>query len=222
MWPEVFADVPVWPEGRKHCYTLLHFVRHGHRVFPRWPEYSKEKAVSVDKPRHHIKNGPSSQSYGFSCSQVRMWELDLKEGWAPKNLCFQTVVLEKTIESPLDCKEIKPVNSKGNQSWIIIGRTDAKAKAPKLWPPDGKSWLIGKDPDAGKDWRQEEKGMTEDEMVGWHHWLKEHEFEPTLRDREGQGNLACGSPWGHKESDMTERLSNNKSLLIIFYGRIAP
>ena len=178
---------------------------------------------TILKRRHHFPDkGLFSQSYGFSYSQVRMWELDLKEGWAPKNLCFQTVVLEKTIESPLDCKEIKPVNSKGNQSWIIIGRTDAKAEAPKLWPPDGKSWLIGKDPDAGKDWRQEEKGMTEDEMVGWHHWLKEHEFEPTLRDREGQGNLACGSPWGHKESDMTERLSNNKSLLIIFYWRIAP
>ena len=109
-----------------------------------------------------------------------MWELDHKEGWAPKNLCFWTVVLEKTLESPLDCKEIKPVNLKGNQSWIFIGRTDAKAEAPILWPPDMKNWLTGKDPDAGKDWRQEEKGMTEDEMVGWHHWLSGHEFEQAL------------------------------------------
>ena len=100
-----------------------------------------------------------------------MWELDHKEGWASKNWCFRTAVLEKTLESPLDCKEIKPVNLKGNQSWIFIGRTDAEAEAPILWPPDVKSWLIGKDPDAGKDWRQEEKGATEDEMLGWHHWL---------------------------------------------------
>ena len=139
---------------------------------------------------------------------------------APKNGCFQTVVLEKALESPLDCKEIKPVNSKGNQSWIIIGRTDVEAEAPKLWPPDGKSWIIGNDIDVGKDWRQDEKGMTVDEMVGWHHWLRGHEFEPTLGDREGQGGLACCSPWGCKESDMTERLSNNKCLLIIFYRRI--
>ena len=104
-------------------------------------------------------------------------ELDLKEGWALKNWCFQIVVLEKTLESPLGSKEIKPVNPKGNQSWISIGRTGAEAEAPILWPPDAKNWLIGKDPDAGKDWRQEEKGMTEDEMAGWHHQLDVHEFE---------------------------------------------
>ena len=107
----------------------------------------------------------------FSSSHVWIWELDYKENWAPKNWCFWTVVLEKTLESPLDCKEIKPVHPKGHQSWIFIGRTDVEAETPILWPPDVKSWLIGKDPDAGKDWRREEKGMTEDEMVGWHHRL---------------------------------------------------
>ena len=119
---------------------------------------------------------PSSQSYGFSSSHVWMWELDYSESWAPKNWCFWTVVLQKTLESPLDCKEIQIVHPKGNQSWIFIGRTDAEAEAPILWPPDVKNWLIGKDADAGKDWRQEEKGMTEDEIVGWHHQLNGHEF----------------------------------------------
>ena len=136
-----------------------------------------------------------------------MWELGHKEGWAPKNWCFPTVVLEKTLENPLDCKEIKPVNPKGNQPWIFIGRTDAEAEAPILGPPDVKSQLIAKDPDAGKDWRQKEKGVTEDEIVGWYHWLKGHEFEQTPGDSEGQGNLACCSPWGCKESDTTERLN---------------
>ena len=116
-----------------------------------------------------------------------MWELDQKEGWVPKNRCFWTVVLEKTFESHLDCKEIQPVHTKGDQSWVFIGRTDAEAEAPKLWPPDGRNWPIGKDPDAGKGWRQEEKGMTEDEMVGWHHQLDGHEFEQTSGDSEGQG-----------------------------------
>ena len=113
----------------------------------------------------------------FSSSQVWMWELDYKESWAPKNWCFWTVVLEKTLGSPLDCKEIQPVHPKENQSWIFIGRTDAEAEMPILWPPDAKNWLIWKDPDAGKDWRREKKGMTEDEMVGWHHWFNGHEFE---------------------------------------------
>ena len=131
----------------------------------------------------------------FSSSHVCMWELDHKEGWVPKNWCFLIVVLEKTLESPLDCKEIKPVNPKGNQPWIFIGRTDAEA--PILWSPDSKNQLIGKDPDAGKDWRQKEKGAAEDEMVGWHHRLSGHEFEQTLGDSEGQGSLACCSPWGH-------------------------
>ena len=132
----------------------------------------------IKKQRHYFaKKGPSSQSSGFSSSHVWMWELDHKESWALKNWCFWTVALEKTLESPLDCKEIQPVHPKGNQSWIFIGRTDTEAETPILWPPDVKSWLIWKDPDAGKDWRREEKGITEDEMVGWHHWFYGHEFE---------------------------------------------
>ena len=128
------------------------------------------------KGRHYFANkGSSSQSYGFSSSHVWMWELDYKESWALKNWFFWTVVLENTLESPLDCKEIQLVHPKGNQSWIFVRRTDAEA--PVLWPPDGKNWLIGKDPDAGKDWRQEENGRTEDEMAGWHHPLDGHKFE---------------------------------------------
>ena len=121
--------------------------------------------------------GLSSQGYGFSSGHVWMWELDYKESWALKNWCFWTVVLEKTVESPLDSKEIKPVYPKGNQSRLFIERSDAEAETPILWLPDAKNWLIGKDPDAGKDWTQEEKGMAEDEMVGWHHWLTGHESE---------------------------------------------
>ena len=121
--------------------------------------------------------GPSSQGYGFSSGHVWMWELDYKESWAPKNWYFWTVVLEDTLESPLDCKEIQPVHPKGNQLRILIGRTDAETETPILWPPEAKSWLTGKDPDAGKDWRWEEKGSTEDDMVGWHQWLNEHKFE---------------------------------------------
>ena len=136
-----------------------------------------------------------------------MWALDYKESWALKNWCFWTGVLEKTLEGPLDCKEIWSVSPKGNQLWIFIGRTDAEAEAPILWPPDVKNRLIGNDPDAGKDWRQEEEGMTEDEMVGLHHWLDGHEFEQAPGVGHGQGSLACCSPWGHKESDMTEWLN---------------
>ena len=128
---------------------------------------------SIIKSRDIANKGPSSQSYGFSSS--RMWELGLWESWAPKNWCFWTVVLEKTLESPLDCKEIQPVHPQGNQSWIVIARTDAEI--PILWPPDAKNWLLGKDPDARKDWKQEEKGTAEDEMVGWHHRLDGHESE---------------------------------------------
>ena len=137
-----------------------------------------------------------------------MWELGYKESWVLKNWCFWTVVLEKILESPLDCNEIQPVHPKGNQSWIFIGRTDAEAETPLLWPPDVKTWLIWKDPDAGKDWRWEEKGMTEDEMVGCHHPLNGHEFEQAPGVRDGQGGLACCSSWGHKELDTTEWLNN--------------
>ena len=133
-----------------------------------------------------------------------MWELDHNESWAPKHWCFWTVGLEKTIESPLDCKEIQPVYPKGNQSWIW--RSDVEAETAIPWPPDVKSWLIWKDPDAGKDWRQE-KGTTEDEMVGWHHRLHGYEFEQAPGVGDGQGGLACCSAWGRKESDTTERLN---------------
>ena len=175
---------------------------------------------SYDQPRQHIKKqkhyfankGSSSQSYGFSSSHVWMWELEYKESWAPKNWCFWTVVLEKTLESPLDCKEIQSVHPKGVQSWIFIGRTDAEAETI-LWSPDAKNWLIGKDPDAGKDWRWKEKRTTEDEMTGWHHWLNGHEFEQTLGAGDGQGSLVCCSPWGRKESDTTKRLNWTENLM---------
>ena len=128
-----------------------------------------------------------SQGYGFSCGHVWMWELDCEESWVPKNGCFWTVVLEKTLERPLDCKEIQLVHPKGDQPWVFFGRNDAQVETPILWPPDVKSWLIGKDSDAVKDWGQEEKGTTEDEMAGWHHWLDGHESEWTpgvVMDRE--------------------------------------
>ena len=134
-----------------------------------------------------------------------MWELDQK-GWVPQNWCFWTVVLERTLKSPLDCKKIKPVNPKRNQSGLFIGRTDGEAEAPILWPPDVKNWLIKKDPDAGKDWRQE-KGRPEDEMVRWHHRLDGHEFEQALGVGDGLGSLVCCSLWGHKESDRAEELN---------------
>ena len=138
---------------------------------------------------------------GFSSRHKWMWKLDHKESWAPKNWCFWTVVLEKTLEGPLDCKEIKPVNPKGNQSWIFFGRINVEGEAPIFWPLDAKNWLIGKDPDAGKDWMQEQKGMTEDEMAGWHQWHYGHEFEQAPGVGDGQGSLECCCPWGHKESD---------------------
>ena len=139
----------------------------------------------------------------FPVVMYEMWELNYKESWAPKNWCFWTVVLEKTLKSPSDCKEIIPVNPKGNQPWIFIGRTDAEAEALILWPPYEKSWLTGKDPDAGKDWRREEKGTTEDKMVRWHRRLNGHEFGQIWGDSEGQRSLMCGSSWSCKESDMT-------------------
>ena len=170
---------------------------------------------SYDQPRQHIKKqrhyfadkGPYSESYGFSSSHVWMWKLDYKESWVLKNWWFWTVVLQKTLESPLDCKEIQPVNPKGNQSWMFIGRTKAEAETLILWPPDAENWVIGKDPDAGKDWRQEAKEMTEDKMVGWHHWLVGHELEQAPGVGDAQGSLACCSPWSHKELDMTEWLN---------------
>ena len=148
------------------------------RTLTPWKESYDQPRQHIQKQRHYFANtGPSSQGYGFSTGHVWMWELHYKASLAPKNWCSWTVVLEKTLESPLDCKDIQPVHRKEDQSWVLIGRTDVEAETPILWPPDAKSWLICTDPDAGKDWRQEEKGMTEDEMVGWHNLLNGHEFE---------------------------------------------
>ena len=152
------------------------------RTLAPWKKSYDKPRQRIKKQKHHFPNkGPYSQSYGFSSSHIQMWELDHKEGWALKNWCFWITVLEKTLESPLDCKEIKPVNPKGNQPWIFIRRTDAEAEALILWPPDGKNCLTGKDPNAGKDWRQ--KGVTEDEMVRQHHWLSEREWVNSRRQR---------------------------------------
>ena len=165
----------------------------------------------IIKQRHHFTGkGLYSQSYGSSSIYVEMWELDHKEGWAPKNWCFLTVVLEKPLESPLIRKEIKPDHLKGNQHWIHNGRTDAEAEAPVLWPPDSKSWLIRKDPDAGKDWRQEEKRMTEDEMVGWQHQLNGHELKQTpetVKDRK-PGRLQSVGSQGVRHNLVTEQQHN--------------
>ena len=161
-----------------------------------------------------------SQSYGFSSHHVWIWELDHKQSWAPKNWCFWTMVSEKTPENLLDCKEIKPVYPKGKQSWIFIKRTDAKAEAPIFGPPDSKNWFTGKDPDAGKDWEQADKGTTEDKMAGWHHQLNGHEFEQALGVGDGQGGLACCSSWGHRvrHNWMTEliwKLSTHSSFIFL-------
>ena len=173
-----------------------------------WKESYDQPRQHIQKQRHCFTNkGLSSQGYSFSSSHVWMWELDCEESWAPKNWCFWTVVLEKTLESPLNCKEIQPVHPKGDQSWVLFGRTGVEAETLILWPTDAKSWLIWKDSDAGKDWGQEEKGMTEDEMIGWHHRLNGHGFWWTLRVGDVQGGLACCSSWGHKELDMTEWLN---------------
>ena len=150
-----------------------------------------------------------------------MWGFKKNRIWTlliPSHFSRPNVIWKELLESSLDCKEIKPVNPKGNQLWIFIGRTDAEAEAPILWPPDAKSWLTGKDPDAGKDWGQEEKQATEDEMVGWHHQLNGHEFEQTLGDRKRQGSLACCSPLGCKELDTTEQLNTNKCLVNGYRG----
>ena len=173
----------------------------------------------IKKQRHHFANkGPYSQSYGFSSSHVWMWELDHKGGWTLKNGYFRTLVLKKTLESPLDCKENEPVNPKGNQSWIFIGRTEAEAEAPILWPPDAKNHLIGKDPDAGKDWGQEEKGW---QRMRWLSGITDSidKSEQALGDSEGQGSLACRSPWGHKGSDMTDwKTTTMEEELLVFSG----
>ena len=173
-----------------------------------WKESYDQHRQHIEKQRHYfVTKGPSSQGYGFSSGHVWMWDLDCEESWVLKNWCFWTVELEKTLESPLDFKKIQAVHSKGYEFWVFIERTDAKAETPKLWPPHVKSWLIGKDPDAGRDWGQEEKGMTEDEMAGWHHWLDGHEFAWTPVVGDGQGGLACCDSWVCKESDTIEGLN---------------
>ena len=170
-----------------------------------WKKSYDQPRQYIKKQRHYFANkSPSSQGSGFSSSYVWMWELDYKESWAPKNWCFLICGVGEDSWESLGLQGFQPVNPKSNQSWIFIGRTDAEAEIPILWPPDVKNWLIGKDPDAGKDWRWEKQEMTEDEMVGWHHWLNGHEFEQALGVGDGQGSLVCCSPWGCKVSDMTE------------------
>ena len=178
-------------------------------MFVPWKKSYDQPRQHIKKQRHYFANkGPSSQGYDFSSGHVWMWELDYKESRALKNWRFWTTVLEKTLESPLDCEGIQPVNPEGNQSWIFIGRTYVEAATPILWPLDAKNWPIGKDPDAGKDWRREEKGVIEDEMVGWNH----HAMDMRLNNQETvkEGRLPCCSPWGCKLSDKTEWLNNKK------------
>ena len=173
-----------------------------------WKKSYNQPRQRIKKQIHYFANkGPYSQGYSFASGHVWMWQLDCEESWVLKNWCFWTVVLEKTLESPLDCKEIHPVHPKGDQSWVFIGRTDVEAETPILWAPDAKSWLTGKDSDAGRDWGQEEKGTIEDDMAGWHHWLdgRESEWTPGVGDR--QGGLACCDSWGLKEPDRTEWLN---------------
>ena len=199
----LFSWAPKW----------LQMVTAAMKLKDAWKKSYDKPRQCIKKQRHYFTNkGLSSQNCGFSSGQVWMWELGHKEDWTLKNWCFWTVVLEKTLESPLDCKEIQPVNSKENQSWAFIGRTDADAEAPILWPPDAKNWLIRKYPDARKDWRQEEKGTTEDKLVGWHHWwISSMDMSLSkLGVDDGQRSLACCSPWGHKELDTTEQLNWNK------------
>ena len=170
----------------------------------------------IKKQRHYFANkGPSSQSYGFSSGHVWMWELDCEESWEPKNWCLWTVVLEKALESPLDCKEIQPVHPKGDQSWVLFGRTDAEAETPVLWPPHAKSWLIEKDPDAGRDWGQEEKGTIEDEMAGWHHQLDGTWVWVNFRSWWWTGRPGVLQFRGLKESDTTEQLSWTEGLVML-------
>ena len=193
QWQTIFLGSKITTDGDcsheiKRCLFL------GRKAMNNLDSILKSRDITLPTKIHLVK-------------AMGMWELDYKESWVPKNWCFWTVMLEKTLESPLDRKEIKPVNPKGNQSWIFIGRTDAEAVTSTLWPPDAKNWLTGKDPDARKDWRQEEKGTTEDEMVGWHHQLDVHEFEQAPGVGNGQGILECCSPRGHKEWDTTERLN---------------
>ena len=182
----------------------------GRKVMTNLDSIFKSRDITLPTDVHLLK------AMGFSSSHVWMWELDCEDSWAPKNWCLWTVVLEKTLESPLDCKEIQPVHSEGDQPWDFFGR-NAKAETPVLWPPHVKSWFIRKDSDAGRDWGQEEKGTTEDEITGWHHWLDGHKFEWTLGVGDGQGGLACCDSWSRKESDTTERLNWTELMNLGYY-----
>ena len=182
-----------------------------------WKESYNQLRQHIQKQRYYFANkSPSSQGYGFSSGHVWMWELDCEESWVLKNWCFWTVVLEKTFESSLDCKVVQPVHPKGDESWVFFWRNDAKAETPVLWPPHAKSWLIGKDSDAGKDCGQEEKGTTEDEMAGWYHWLDGRESGWTPWVGDGQGGLACCYSWGRKDSDTTEWLNWTDTFILCF------
>ena len=212
-----FGPIISWQINGETMETVTDFIFLGSKICRWWfqpwnkktltPGKKSYDQLSVLESRDITDKGLSNQSYGFSSSHVCTQELNHKESWAAKKWCFGIVVLEKTLENPLDTKEIKAVHPKGNQSLIFTGGTDVEAEAPIYWSPDAKSQLIGKDSDAGKDWGQEEKGMTEDEMVGWHHWLDGHELEQAPGVGDGQGSLACYNPWGCKELDMTEWLN---------------
>ena len=212
------SDRPYFLGLQKHCGQWLSWNKN---TLAPWRESYGKPRQHIKKQRHHFANKCLySQSYVFSSSHVWMWELDCKEVWTPKNWSFRIGVQEKTLESPLDYTEIKAIDPKGNQTWTFIGGTDAEAEAEAsvLWPPDEKNRLIGKDPDAGKGWGQE-KRMTEDEMVGWHHWHNRHEFEQTLEDGEGQGSRACYSHGSQRVghdlvTEQEQQLMANENILL--------
>ena len=201
QWEILFFGVPKSLQMLTAAMKLKKHLLLGRKAMTNLDSTSKSRDITFPTSVRLVK------AMFFSSSHVWMWELDCEESWAPKNWCFWTVVLEKTLESPLDCEEIQPFHPKGNQSWIFIGKTDAEAETAILWSRDTKNWLIAKDPDAGKDWRQDEKGTTENEVVGWYHQCDRHEFEQALGVGVGQGSLACCSLWGCKELDTTEQLN---------------
>ena len=189
----------MWREVRHRTCSQGNIIKVTTATQVEWFLRDPLSCILKSRERHYFANkGPSSQGYGFSCSHVWMWELAYKESWTLKNWCFWTVVLEKTLESPLDCKDIQPVHPKGNQSWKFIGKTDAEPETPILWSPDAKNWFLGKGPGAGQDWRLEEKGTTKDERVGWCHQFGVQEFEKAQIVGEVQGSLECCSPWVSK------------------------
>ena len=201
LWQTLFFLVSKITAESDCSHEIKKHLLLGREVMTNLDSLLKSRDITLPIKVHLVK------AMGFFSSHVWMWELDYKEIWAPKDWCFWTVVLEKTLESPLDSKEIQIVHPKGDQSWVFIGRTDVEAETPILWPPDENNWLFWKDPVSGKGWRWVMKGMTENEKVGWYHRLNRHEFGWTLGVGDGQGSLACCSPWGCKETDTAERLS---------------